>query len=174
MRLNEPPGEQAASGLELDKDSYESLERVRTLLSSKRPDAKLEHALTEAVEFYLDKKDPRRRAAREAATRRQPPPWRSADPVRRIPQAVKDEVWRRDAGRCAYVKPDGSRCVERSSLEYDHVIPFALGGPSNNPANIRLLCWGHNQMEARRRFGGPVPRVSDAGGAPGAQRAEAG
>lgn len=137
----------------LTAQALESIERVRGLMWHKNPGAKLEDALNETVEFYLDKRDPVRRVLREDATSRQPAPSRSLEPNRRIPQAVKDEVWHRDGGRCAFVKPDGSRCVEQKGLEYDHIVPFALGGPSNRVQNIRLLCWGHNQMEMRRRFG---------------------
>ena len=72
---------------------------------------------------------------------------------RYIPRRVKDEVWRRDSGRCAYVSADGVRCGETAWLEWDHIVPRAMGGPSDTPANIRLLCRAHNQSEARRIFG---------------------
>ena len=51
---------------------------------------------------------------------------------RRIPTAVKREVWRRDNGRCA-------ECGSRERLEYDHIIPFSKGG-SNTVRNVELLC----------------------------------
>lgn len=73
----------------------------------------------------------------------------------RIPQAVRDEVWVRDGGRCAFRTADGSRCTERAWLEYDHILPRAFGGSSEDPSNIRLLCRSHNQMLARELFGAP-------------------
>ncbi len=51
---------------------------------------------------------------------------------RRISQRVKNEVWRRDQGRCV-------KCESRLNLEYDHIIPFSKGG-SNTARNIELLC----------------------------------
>ncbi|MEI8191769.1 MAG: hypothetical protein WCI75_18805 [candidate division NC10 bacterium] len=48
---------------------------------------------------------------------------------------------------------DGTRCPERGRLEFYHIRPCAMGGPSDDPANIRLLCRTHNQMFARRMFG---------------------
>ncbi|MDD5657925.1 MAG: HNH endonuclease signature motif containing protein [Elusimicrobia bacterium] len=79
---------------------------------------------------------------------------------RYIPKWVKDEFWRRDAGRCAYAGPDGTRCGETAWLEWDHIIPWALGGPSHDPANIRLLCRAHNQTLARRSFGEAKPSAA--------------
>ncbi|MDE2143013.1 MAG: HNH endonuclease [Elusimicrobia bacterium] len=38
-------------------------------------------------------------------------------------------------------------------MEFDHVTPRASGGPSDDPANLRLLCRAHNDLEARRIFG---------------------
>jgi 5-methylcytosine-specific restriction endonuclease McrA len=71
---------------------------------------------------------------------------------RHIPQAVRDEVFARDNGKCAYVSPDGIRCNSTWDLEIDHIIPFARrGGHSIN--NLRLLCRAHNQHEADRTYG---------------------
>ncbi|MFA6318200.1 MAG: HNH endonuclease signature motif containing protein [Elusimicrobiota bacterium] len=78
---------------------------------------------------------------------------RIPDRSRRIPRWVKDKVWERDGGRCSYVSPEGRRCEGTGMLEYDHVIPWALGGLSDDPDNIRLLCWTHNQWAARMVFG---------------------
>lgn len=147
------PGKNVRVTLHLSPTVLTAVERVKGLIWHRKPTAKIEDVFEEAVEFYLDKCDPERKTIRQAATSRQPAPGRSLEPNRRIPQAIKDEVWHRDGGRCAYLKPDGSRCVEQKGLEYDHIVPFALGGPSNRVQNIRLLCWGHNQMEMRRRFG---------------------
>jgi HNH endonuclease len=57
----------------------------------------------------------------------------AADPRRQpIPTEVKDRVWRRDEGRCV-------NCGSQVNLEFDHVIPLAMGG-SNTERNIQLLC----------------------------------
>jgi 5-methylcytosine-specific restriction endonuclease McrA len=49
-----------------------------------------------------------------------------------IPEEVRREVFRRDGGRCA-------RCGSDELLQFDHVIPVALGGASTE-ANLQLLC----------------------------------
>ena len=100
----------------------------------------------EGLDALLDGKDPDRKTPARPV---EGPP----DHKRRIPQWVKDEVWKRDGGRCTFVAGDGRRCAETGGLEYDHLIPWALGGPSNDPKNIRLLCRAHNQALARKAFG---------------------
>ncbi len=56
----------------------------------------------------------------------------TANSTRHIPQSVRQEVWVRDRGQCV-------QCQARQYLEYDHMIPFSLGG-SNSAQNIQLLC----------------------------------
>ena len=51
---------------------------------------------------------------------------------RRISQRVKDQVWRRDEGKCV-------ECGSNENLEFDHIIPFSKGG-ANTYRNIQLLC----------------------------------
>jgi 5-methylcytosine-specific restriction endonuclease McrA len=58
---------------------------------------------------------------------------RAAGPRREgVPEEVRREVFRRDGGRCA-------RCGSDELLQFDHVIPVALGGAST-AANLQLLC----------------------------------
>lgn len=49
-----------------------------------------------------------------------------------IPQDVKVAVWQRDQGRCV-------ECGRQEDLEFDHIIPLAMGG-SNTVRNLQLLC----------------------------------
>jgi hypothetical protein len=70
---------------------------------------------------------------------------------RRVPAAVKREVWARDGGQCAFVGVTG-RCTERGRLEFHHVVPFADGG-ATDAANLELRCRAHNGYEAEVWFG---------------------
>ena len=77
------------------------------------------------------------------------PPHR-ARRSRYIPAPVRREVWRRDGGCCSYVDPrSGRRCGSRFLLEFDHVVPFALGG-SAEPGNLRLHCSAHHRFRHRQ------------------------
>jgi hypothetical protein len=62
--------------------------------------------------------------------------------TRVIPSAVKQQVWRRDGGRCVL-------CGDDQNLHFDHELPFSLGG-SSTVANIRILCARHNLEKAAR------------------------
>jgi hypothetical protein len=56
---------------------------------------------------------------------------------RLIPSSVKQEVWKRDQGRCV-------ECGATDELHFDHVVPFSKGGTSLTAANVQLLCARHN------------------------------
>jgi 5-methylcytosine-specific restriction endonuclease McrA len=71
---------------------------------------------------------------------------------RHIPSEVKRTVHDRDGDRCTFVSETGRRCDSRTRLEFDHVVPFALGGRATVD-NIRLRCHAHNQYEAELTYG---------------------
>lgn len=59
------------------------------------------------------------------------------DHTRMIPSQVKQQVWKRDRGRC-------TQCGSEDNLHFDHIIPFSKGGSSLDEKNIQLLCARHN------------------------------
>ena len=63
----------------------------------------------------------------------------AGSPGRYIPTLVKEAVWRRDHGMCA-------DCGSNELLEFDHIIPFSLGG-SNTYRNVQLLCQTCNRKK---------------------------
>lgn len=59
------------------------------------------------------------------------------DHSRVIPSLVKQEVWKRDGGRCV-------ACGSSDNLHFDHIIPYSKGGSSLVVENIQILCARHN------------------------------
>lgn len=130
----------------------QEIERLRELLRHKFPDGKLEKIIKEVVAFYLEKKDPDRRTERLHEQSQDSSPVSARKRSRYIPQRVKNEVWQRDDGQCTFLSRNGVRCSERGGLEFDHIVPWAIGGTSDAVGNIRLLCRTHNLNAARKIF----------------------
>jgi hypothetical protein len=63
--------------------------------------------------------------------------------TRLIPSWVKQEVYKRDKGKCVL-------CGATDQLHFDHDVPFSRGGASMVPQNVRLLCARHNLQKAAR------------------------
>jgi 5-methylcytosine-specific restriction endonuclease McrA len=56
-----------------------------------------------------------------------------------IPREVRRVVWERDGGRCV-------QCGAGFDLQYDHMIPHAMGGAATE-ANLQLLCGDCNRAK---------------------------
>ena len=85
----------------------------------------------------------------EGAPRLQPV---EVHPKRYIPKAVRDKVYARDGGTCAFIGTNGHRCGVTWDLEYEHIVPFARGG-SNDESNLMMLCRAHNNYRAEQIYG---------------------
>ncbi|MEK7234369.1 MAG: hypothetical protein AAB268_11175 [Elusimicrobiota bacterium] len=144
------------------------LDRAKQVLSHKYPDGKIEDILRDALEFLLERKDPQRKFALKSGEPRRisetPDEMQPLEPRflrtwkagRYIPASVKRAVWQRDDGRCVFRFEEGNICGSKEGLEFDHVRPFAKGGRSESPRNVRLLCRMHNRMAAEIVFGMPL------------------
>ncbi|MDZ4786301.1 MAG: hypothetical protein SGJ02_09530 [bacterium] len=69
-----------------------------------------------------------------------------------VPVSLKREIYKRDNAQCSFVSDNGIRCTEKHYLEFDHVMPFGIGGKTNKD-NLRLLYSGHNKHVSEITFG---------------------
>lgn len=87
-------------------------------------------------------------AARQAEIQRRlsSPQWANpygyATPRRPLSRADRRVIFDRDGGRCR-------QCGETFDLQYDHIVPLAVGG-SNELSNLQLLCGLCNQRKGGR------------------------
>jgi 5-methylcytosine-specific restriction endonuclease McrA len=57
-----------------------------------------------------------------------------------IPDDVKQMVWMRDGGSCRH-------CGAQAELQFDHIIPVAMGG-SSSAENLQILCGPCNRRKS--------------------------
>ena len=62
---------------------------------------------------------------------------------RQIPSWIKQQVFKRDKGRCVM-------CGSTEQLHFDHDLPFSKGGTSVLPQNVRILCARHNLAKSAK------------------------
>jgi hypothetical protein len=142
------------------------IDRAKQLLRHKYPKASLEEVIGEMALAFLEQRDPGRRLAVKT---KKPRPKRATEPrkevaepakqSRHVPAEVARKVWARDQGQCAFISAGGRRCEALAWLEIDHIVPWAMGGASDDPDNLRLLCRTHNQFHAELIFGDAAARA---------------
>jgi hypothetical protein len=129
----------------VSKAFVEKLKAAQAALSHTLPDANAEDILEAGLDLLL-----KRHASRKGLADK-PRLGRGGDTAS-IPASVRRQIWKRDGGCCQWPLEAGGVCQSRIRVEYDHIIPRALGG-SSTPGNVRLLCRFHNDLAARRAFG---------------------
>src|SRR5574341_1226951 len=145
----------------------EKLEAARDALSHSHPGADVEAILEAGLDLVIERaakrkglvkrprtatKAPSPGLSRAGAGERGDGPGGEGRDAGHIPAAVMREVWIRDEGRCQWKLENGEICGSTHRLQFDHVVPRALGGTST-VASVRILCQGHNLLAARRIFG---------------------
>lgn len=134
----------------ISERAHELLRSAQCLLGHRAPTAGIEQVLELALERLVHELEKQKYGRTE-----QPRSGWAEPRGRHIPSALRREVSQRDGGQCTFVAPDGRRCGERMRLEFDHVLPIAMGGVTSF-SNLRLRCQPHNQYEAERILGRPL------------------
>ena len=140
------PGRYAVQ-LTLGQHAHDLLRRAQELLAHAQPGCDVADVLELALADLVQRLE-----QRKFGDTRTPRRSRASHHSRHIPAEVKRQVAERDGKRCTFVSEQGTRCLERAMLEYDHIRPVALGGRST-VENLRLRCRAHNQLEAELLYG---------------------
>ena len=149
--------------LSLDKNAYDSLERLKSLLSHKNPNMSYRELFKILLELGLNKHDPERKLNKIKTTKnlfsniknkatdqkthsnKEDNNSKNIKKSRYIPAQIRRVVWTRDKGQCTYICPETKKkCGSKHLIQIDHIHPYSLGG-SSELNNLRLLCVGHNQ-----------------------------
>ncbi len=140
-----------------DERVVEKLERLQKILGVET----LAEVCERAADLLLDKVDAVRRVekrqqkakAKAASANKAPTPGPPKIEARKPGRALADKVLVDSGMRCTFVSKDGVRCTESRFLTIDHVRPYALGGKSTDPTNLRCYCASHNLYVGRKTFG---------------------
>lgn len=129
-----------------DEEMVAMFKALQDRFRRKYPQGRIEDIVKESFKLLLEESDP----AREPSRKIQP---KVTKHTRRIPSAVKREVWRKDGARCSFVSECGVHCDGTAYLELDHVIPWSLGGSSRDADNLTVRCRAHNAWRGGARAG---------------------
>jgi hypothetical protein len=81
---------------------------------------------------------------------RSPSPAPGKTRSRYISEGVRREVLLRDQNGCTYRDSKTGRiCQSRHGLQFDHLLPFSLGG-AHTAQNLTLRCGSHNRFLAKK------------------------
>jgi HNH endonuclease len=142
----------------VDETLMSDLDRLRSLLSHKKPNMSYTELIKHLSEIALKKLEPDRRQATSAP--------KSSPETRLAKGRVKSIVWKRDQGKCTYIDPQtGRRCNSTHLTQLDHIQPWSRGGRTHT-GNLRLLCRAHNQY-LFQKFNPLYPAFSRAPGPSG-------
>jgi hypothetical protein len=149
-----------------DRDFREKFERLAEVLGIENPLKNMAEVFERAVDFSLEKKDPKRKLERRLKKERE----RGAEQVqsrpdeisetgeeekaesRYISSEVRERVFARAGYQCQFEGPDGTRCSSRTGLEIEHELPFAIYR-SHDERRLKVLCRRHNLFQAERVYG---------------------
>jgi 5-methylcytosine-specific restriction endonuclease McrA len=131
----------------VDQETHELLREAKDLLGHSVPSGDIAEVLKRALGLLVQKLK-----AQKYGRTPEPRPQDGESNGRHIPAEIRRIVSERDGDQCTFVSASGRRCEARSSLQFDHLRPFACGGKTS-VENLRLMCGPHNLHLARVVYG---------------------
>ncbi len=156
-KILEPEKRSRRIEIELDEECEALFERFRELEGNPGLTASECFKMTlkrtvAAKEKKLGSPPPDHEAAQQSSSQN---PEQVANSSRYVSMRTKHSVRQRSGDQCEYVDlKTGRRCESRYGLQFDHKIPYALGGETSTE-NMRHLCAAHNRWFAAKLFGKP-------------------
>jgi hypothetical protein len=153
------------------------LEELKHLLAHNNFEGRINVLVEQLADMALDKLRPREPKSAESQVVSQQKPTSPAPGIekmacagvrqersRYIPVGQRRQVLLRDRKGCTYKDPKSGRvCGSRHGLQFDHIVPFGLGG-QNSAQNLTLRCGAHNRFLAEQmRLFRPQLRVRGTG-----------
>ena len=129
-----------------DEELMELIQWMKCHLSHRFPTgASFQEIFKYAIKYLKQRED--------LAVQKTPRKSTARTDTRYISKSVRQRVWRKYDGRCAFVGSNNRRCNSGYNLQYDHYpVPYARGGPGTTK-NLRLLCAKHNKHTAEKVYG---------------------
>ena len=137
--------------LNISNELADKLEKLKCLLSHKRPHMSQADLIEELADLALKKLDPGSQRSVSVARKVEMKLEATERPTRKCPtkgplikrqtisKELKRKVWTRDCGHCSFISKNGVKCQSPFRLQVDHRIPVSCGG-TNDLENLRLLC----------------------------------
>ncbi|MFN8588410.1 MAG: HNH endonuclease signature motif containing protein [Candidatus Eisenbacteria bacterium] len=122
--------------LALTPEEHKWLRQAQDLLAHVVRDGDPAVVIAQALEALVEKLEKKRYGAKPGSAEGAVTPR-----GRHIPPAMRRHVADRDGRCCTFVGAEGHRCGETRGLQFDHIVPLALGG-TTSAGNLRMLCAG--------------------------------
>ena len=140
-------------GFTASKRFEKKLQEAKEVLAHQFPDGDLEEIFEAGLDLLLERAAKRRGLVEKPRTSAaQVTADSKAARTRQPRSAVKRELLKRDGATCQWPLASGGICGSKKFLQFDHKVPFALGGPTTLES-MRILCASHNQRAAEEVFG---------------------
>ena len=125
-------GDSVRLSTDLTRDAADKLKRAQNLMS-KTKHSDLGEVIEKALDTWLDRNDPVRKAKRSKR------PKKNSVQTENVPAAEAYAVYARDEGRCTFTLPNGKRCPNERWVQLHH-LQYRKDGGTHDAENLTTLC----------------------------------